>query len=1548
MADDKDSWTFAQAFELFSKSNDASILDSLDTFLKTNSDLLESKSIPFVFHEFKDDELLHLKENVIRGVQYPVPNEKIIKYCITVSRLLNVDVHEVLRICKQNFVDLVIDRNDSITEIIKLVTQEIALIIQLRCLLLQSKRLTINSDDIFDGIFDYLNEYFIKKGYFEEESPYASLIANEKVNVTVQVLNFLAYLSTEYSATKEQVVTWFKIMELSRFASILKRSISNSRLESIQSLLSVITNLILDLNNNYGGLDHYKSYLNDAVSIQQISESLNNTSPSCPIVLYSWSILLHRKYLVLESFPDNPHGQKLLGSLGGLHQLQQQYLQFSKISQDQNVIEKLVRCHKNLYYDAIFTTALGTLVLHYLPYLSLTDQVSQMLNTIFKDCLRNILIKLFQDEYFERLLTLARAKFPRSIVSYLNLASLNTNFALEEVTCMKSYMESFDEDSLLNKYEIDDQNPELVKITQDIDIFPPFESSKELSLLMRDGTKGKLLSGNMVVFIYDYNGWTFLGRILQNISRNFNLQDDRVASMISILQVFTRVTEEIVPESAESFFALASTFVDDSDVIEVIFRLFDQCLHARCLQGLEAIAKFIQALCRTLSYRVWSYLSHSQLFSVFASTILGAVEMVSGDYSFTITLIKMVDTLVVGCLSLDTRVSARLKSQVLINITSHMLHIFEIFYHCRFEIEYQKWEIGTLLVDVFGKLLVPVYGIDGVDEPENKATAVFAKSAQKIVDSFLVPDLMDVRSNKPITKAIDDLLTKSSTLDLTGVWYSNWNRAIIGFTELLLSIRSVCGMPPSILEKTMFAKSPSLVDVYHHHTSLRLDVTKLLTSLVNAKWPNEPPSLLAYLGKDQSYLLLNLLAANLTNSLVDYDIKVSIYDLFSAVMEGDQEGLSIMFITGHGSNEKFQQASISLLEIMKKCVIDLSQYPDSVALHLVDAIALAFNSWTTAKESKDDEPFIGQLITRISKRNLIDTPQTNQEFINACYEHRLISKIAEILSLFLFVSNNEKCKRMIVQLIESDEFLETIEADFRIEGYKSSLHNDLHEKFQQNWPGMKLDQFAHSSLVKRKRYGENSVFALGLLDDLFESDERWADFRNEIIQASINLQYISAQLLVAKSLSALITTYFKKATAVDIKFIKLATQLLLINDRDGIPAPIFKEPYYERIDLAFFIVYNFSKTTKQVDDKYLADLISAVSQLIISPTDLYRPLLRILYACLKLIKKDTNLFAEHFTIFERVFDLVVCQNTRYLFASLTSDQNLPLFGKLVENILLNLALLKTFFNMNLPKNLANSFAKPLVRHGTLRSILNLYSSSHSLNEKDNLILADIAITFIHELVTVKGVTKELISNRLFSNLIESPVSLYIQNGHITATSTPRLHNIWSNGLLSIILSILGSFGESVLPEVCSFVTCFAKQIATCIHSWSSDSLSVSLPLIQETSQLIMLYSLLKALNFKDYMISNNLTFDSGVKQIMSSSSRSRYSNDSEQLQNRFFPGLDTLEQRNALGATLSYLLSHPKYLMSRAVDTNLIENKSSQFQEELINGLKELRNSLKD
>lgn len=128
-----------------------------------------------------------------------------------------------------------------------------------------------------------------------------------------------------------------------------------------------------------------------------------------------------------------------------------------------------------------------------MPLVTLSPDVTEAISSVIGNCPNHIIEGFFENKATTNAIIIARTKFPLMLNPYIQLASINGNFALHEFNDLKSYIQVFKKGEFDKMYQIDDQNTELVKTTQFIDVYPPFETNKKLSLVLSAGTKAKLL-----------------------------------------------------------------------------------------------------------------------------------------------------------------------------------------------------------------------------------------------------------------------------------------------------------------------------------------------------------------------------------------------------------------------------------------------------------------------------------------------------------------------------------------------------------------------------------------------------------------------------------------------------------------------------------------------------------------------------------------------------------------------------------------------------------------------------------------------------------------------------------------------------------------------------------------------------------------------------------------------------------------------------------------------------------------------------------------------
>ncbi|EGW31009.1 uncharacterized protein SPAPADRAFT_142824 [Spathaspora passalidarum NRRL Y-27907] len=1597
-------WTFDNALNLLKTCHDPYILRTLDEFLLLNSKVLINPS-PFANTGTAS---ISGKEMSLRAISYDILPVNI-SDAETIGKYLPfLDLKEIIRVISQTCKKIppkfchewtvkskLHEDRDKLLDNERLYLYTSKLLRERRSVLKMVIELVNNKLNEFTSttVKNLGKEIVLSKDYIGElidslqatctfitERKYVTgiskkldeLVYNESILFAIQLCQVMVeVLMGQSTLVFKEVKHWFQFMKSNNFGMSLGPFITYpDSFNQLQSLFTVVSVLVLDLD---GAFDGQHKYISVADVFHTINDAItNNSNNTNAVVLYSWSIIVLRKYYYIQEYPSKEFT---------VHELDQ--IINSLNPRSTQVFSQLRKHNQILHFDKIYSAILSTVIVAALPLVNLTTEVVEAIHDIASNCPNHIIERFFENESTRNTIILARTKFPLLLTPYIKLCSIHGNFALHEFNELLSYIQVFNKDEFVNMYQIDDENTELVKLTEWVDIYPPFEASnKKLSMVLKSGTKAKILPASnpnevLVTFLYKYNGWAFLGRVLQNISKLFNSADPtKVELVVDILNLINRVVLDNGIDEAKLVLESMSAYTDDSDILEVILRLLEQGLHSRNVDILVSVIELLTNVMPFLSYRIWPYLSKSVLFTQngkegFAATIFGAIEMVNGDYEFTIALIKMTESLVQNCLSLDQDYPEKSKSVILSKIVTHLINLFESFIYCRFNKSYQKMEMGVLILDILSTILATVYGIDPDTPVEHKATKVFASSAVRILDAFLVTDKDSSRAASPILTMIESLsqnLEMYELNDSSGFWHETWIRCCLSYSHLLITIRSTLSYPPSAFERNLFMHLPSLVSSYSRFESIRKDILDLLTSLTNAKWDQDSatPSLLSHLGSDFSQMLLHSLAADLDNSFDDYKLKVSLYDFICAVMMGgNQEGLSVLFISGRDvfgdytkdHEHKEVEEKLSLLSILKGNINDMKYYPNSVSIHLVDALALAFNLWTTTKENDNDVEFINTLISRV-KLQMIDPPDTAESYISRCYELKLVAKVAEILALHLFTTRNDKLKQNILDFITSD-FIDIAKTKFTVSDYKSNLHNNLQISFEAAFPKLKLSQFT-TGLTKRNRYGISTVYNLPVMDSLFKHESEWPQIREQVIASSINLQYVNAQVSSAKSFGALITSYCRTyEPALDVRMLEFIDYLLRQNINEGIISELVSSIYYERVELGFYLMYSFysrcPKTTSGKDTKAVFEIIKSGSTLLSSSSmnflsslaesqGYYRPLLKIIYCGLLLISNDETIVMEYFSLFRDLFELIITKGTKTLLIEVQNDVYLSRTDKnhksvkmndRIDDLMMILSILKIFIKLSGGSRLHQEMASLVVDNGTIKSLLNLYSISHAIEVNDDFIFAQLSLMYTLELMSIEVIANEFIKSGLFVVLLESPISIPIRAGGLSIAHGAQYYRLWINGILPVIITSLSKLGPGIIPEVCVALQLYNKQLENCIESWSRDSSSIriSTSIVAETNQILLIYDLLKSMNVSEYL-------------------KGKYEVSSDEIDMKILPGLESEAKRESFGECIENLLKHPKFLTSRVAPSSLEEQRiievGGERYEKFVKGIIDEIRDLKD
>lgn len=1560
-------WTFTAALALLRKVPDDHISDALDEFLLHSSALLAS-AYPFA-QQSKKDFAESTREFTLRGVLYSDVTPENVKMARRIADLCETDLSETLRVIVQTKAR-VPEFDPPKTGLSLRLPDDAAAVAENRrmyrytsALLRERRTVVALAAECFLDRFDdrYLatvrnvgKTLAVDSKYVllviatvgttmaslgdQELDELAQLVFSEKVLFVVELLKLLCEVFVAPSHRDSAVVdAWFLLMHKCNFGAQLGPKVPHREAYTLlQALITVFSLQVLHLHYDFASPDALL-YLEDGRIFSVVNAAITECDPTA-IVRYAWLLLVYKKSLVLREIP---HSQSKFLAVVDVHQTSSAMAFLQRSVESAHVFTEIEALSAFLKFDDVFGVVLVDLVVLALPVVSMTPAISACISKVLLAAPNSAIERFFDSPDVLNAIVLARAKFPMVLAPYLNLAAVNGNFALHELTEIRLYIAVFDKASFSAKYDIDLDNTELVRITEPIDLFPPYETSNKLSMLVKPGTKAKIIptadeTKILVCFIHTVNGWAFVGRVLQNISRTFDIKDDdKMQTLFDLVDLLASASAEGSPDDLATVLEYMSAYTDDSDVVEVLFRLFEQGLHSRSTELLQKLLLVFSSLMPVISTRVWPYLTTSSLLSHrgkegFVSILFGSIEMVRGDYTFTTELVKFVFALSENCLSVHDDYHVDSKSELLTRFIEHLLLVFETYNTCKFNDGFQKLELGLLILDVFRQTLETIHCIDSGVAADKKPTRVFARASDRILDAFLFTDSTTTRSATSILSMIESLSSTANyyeVRDMSGYFANLWINSALSFSRLIITIRLSIKAAPCLFEREIFSRLPQLVTVYSRGGPLRKPVLDLITALTSGTWDKEPmPSMLSHLGRDYSRVFLHSLAVDLDNSFDDYAIKISIYDLLCSIMEANQQGLSVLFISGRDVFGEFAEQekgetskALSLLSILKKNVNDIKYYPQTVTVHLLDAIALAFNSWTTTKDSDSDVTFVKELVRKLENFTKVSTESGTYELIISSYQCKLYAKVAEILSLVLFSTKNEKCREPIIKLLTKEEFLKKLPLFFTIVNYETSLYEEVNAQFESAFPGNKLSQFS-VAIQKRNRYGVGAVYDLLLMDPLFQKNPQLEEIRQMIIRSSANIQFFNAQIALSKSVGALVATFCRKATASLVpEFFELAAKLLTISEPvDAYSKAFTSQQYLERIEISFLIAFTINgidscKKSPSTALNIIESCGGLISSHVITLPETQplkeftcKSLLRLIYVALSILKEDYELVISRFSVLRDLFDTVIAKGTKNIIIGLQNDIYLSRtdkkhvstnFADRLDDLKLIFTILKSYLALTISPTFQQELAACLAENGTVETLLSLYSFSHLILVNDEPIFAQLSLMFLQQLLSVDSFADKFFNAGLFVVIRESMISVPLRKGGVTVENAAQIHRNWTNGILPILVATLARTSNH--KEVFLTLRAFSKQIESCVESWSRDSSSLQLSssATWETTQIMFIYRFLSAMaKAEEFVVANPTDVDMPL-----------------------LPGLDTQQKRDDFVDYINNLLKHPKFLSSRIV-----------------------------
>lgn len=1437
-----------------------------------------------------------------------------------------------------------------------------------------------------------------EEGFSEQEmSEIQQVKDSQNLVYTANILRALTMLVLNATVPTDVIHLWFDMISDTRY-SVSAMSNESSSIPvlisaKIQSLITLVTLLMLGLDSTTLSINFDAPFYRDAECFKKINAVLKQDCIS-PVILYMWSFILFSKSCAFEE--NTNEEMKFIQTVFDDDSIQNLVTLFATRAENSDVLGSIKKLSAALSSESLHSAIITSFVALLINFIPLTPQSSNMIKRVLLNAPREFVESFLSDREFERKLTILRAKLPlvnEALLPLIDLTSVHAQFANFEwknlsTYAVKSKLSTFNYD-IFDGGDANIESLDLIVLKEEALVKPPLEFDEDVYLPLPEDTKGKILptaassDEDVIVFVYEYSGWALLGRMLQNICERYvkndcNLEDHIRDAMISTIELTTQIVSPGTPiERSTEIIEYMSSSISEGDIVSVILRIFDHSLHKRDYEVSSVCSKFLCALFPNFPHFVWSHIARSDLLDRYgktglASATLGSIELPIGKYDFTLSMVKLADEMVTDSISLDSGFSCRTKKDLLEKLTNHLVDIFESYQYWKYTNVIQRFELGFYLTSFFTKVLYAVYGLDPVSHPKDKVTNTLAICGATIMDAFLGSRSPGVRPAKSLLNIL--LSFENSQMALLGedafsYVFPRLVKQSFELTSLLISLRGLLKMTPSSLEKMVYASSPKFVDIYNLHPSLKRYIVRLFHSLVKVPWSENYLFLLSFLGEKHSEILLNSISSDLESPLTNLKLSKDLYMFFSALMESKQDGLSILFLTGNVASAKTEEKQgrglekRSVLSILKKNALNLNALPEDVASCLLDSIAYAFNTWANAKDCDADTQLIKVLLDKVNA--FTPTEARSVDEMNAeSIRYRLISRIIEIFALYLFTSS--KADSQISSLLDGQNLANLIKPFFQIIGYNKSLHISLNKKFEEKWPKLKLSRFAVTPLYNTGTFSQDSIFAISLMDQIFGDDEKWIGsqsvegYRAEIVVASSNLKYVTNQIAAAKAWGALLTTFMKTSQALQPSFLELAASFLQINLDLGIEAPLFTEVYCERLQLVFYILYSFQQKSESLPEKTLFRLLELLAAVFKSDElgfvsnignstkkNFYRPVLRSILLVLSFVTTGTHFVEMESDQLLELFEFSFSKGVHLILSEILSDitmstssgKQVAIYNleERVQDLFLLLSIFTSIKALKPPDRFNLIMASSLKEVGTLKVILNLYSSSHLFKINGEAVFGPLILTFISELCTVSHVADGFIASGLFAVLLESPLSIAIQEGNIRPEQQTSLHSMWTNGILSVILLLLSDFGSKIMPECCLFVSYFDRQIRSAIYRWSDSKLAVSTALIRETSQLILFQKIMRTLDYQQF--------------LTKSSVRNEMSDHHEEVE--LIAGLDTAAERKALKGILNRLLTHPKYLNSRIVPTtieeqHLLDNETTRvdFVKRICKCIKELQDSL--
>lgn len=1188
------------------------------------------------------------------------------------------------------------------------------------------------------------------------------------------------------------------------------------------------------------------------------------------------------------------------------------------------------------FYAAVFKSYLKAS----LPYISLNENLANCVKKIMGPFPR-LSEDIFTDTFGDRLYTLAALRFPAAIGPFVKLSQCLGVNAYDAVSNLFTFMQQLPKS--FTDYNFVGNSSTTVELTKNIFLLPAIneaENSAKGAVILPPKIQGTIHVINHIRYViwqYKYNGWPFLGCLLERACNSSSISQHPVydETVVEIIRLLTSTLSAIDdPEKAKHLLTLTTESLMDTDIVDLIFKILEDSLFTNNVILASACIDYISTLAPLLPDRVWSFLGRSTMLERNGqqsniAKVLGSTEIVTNTFDLTISVLKLIRILLDSAVEsiLVSKVSSKVRTEIISKFVRHTVAIFESFAYWAYSDPRQKVKIAYECVSIFGNLLHYSFDVDEHTNLNKKVTSVLSSATEYLVQQFLTPEKVISRALKPLIGTIESSAWSVTNLDTEYPLESPetvWIFAALNFASELVKARSYLELPPSQLEKSLFSLSSHLSILYARYPALRSAVMDMFISIIRVPWPSsEQPSLLAHLGM-HAHMFISNLTSSLQNGLENESTLMRVALCFSSIIESQQEGLSILLLTGRDTRKAshIEQEVTSLLQVTERKISTEKDLPQELLLPLLRSMASAYSNWKLGTFSSKPElaNSLIEFVDTCFKLNAdLESSDDESKFVDFAYRYSIAEYALLIFSVQLRKSPNGPGIQNFIQYLESNELIIQISKKFlSIKKLHSRAHENLIKNFNFRWPRIGgLKRFAKtrfSPLI----YGSSYIYDISLLDTVLGNQNSWVGYRKEVITGNFTYSWVEAQLRLisgwctfSTSLSFYLTKRLQstkpKLENNNRKLMNMLNEVseIAINSilEEEYSTPVLLESIQHRTDLIFIIKYHSLRCGVTLQDctsiQNIYNLLASSDYKLIegisfsgkvdTPSITYRQLLRTLSVVFESLQA---VFENNYQLLQVVYGTFSVVIVGGMTAASQAAISNPRGGADIDMVII-ISILKKCLGINGVKGLFPKLASLLSESQCIKSVMSLYSYSKDLlNGNEEQIYGELALTFFLEWMNIDQIADQLIRNGLLDLLMESPISRKIHEGGIKPTTNPKLHTLWVNGILPVLLTLLQKVGSRIVGDILVVVDFFSEQIRFTVSSWRNPS-EITISVITETTQIILLVDMLNKLSSSPEFIS-------------------------EQLDGMVLP-------REELVGYFDYLISHPRFLNATLVATSAEE-----------------------